>query len=512
MNAEASQDIRAVEELKQAHDRIMGEVRKVIVGQTQVIEDLLIAHSVERPLSSRRRARAREDAPRLHARARARSRVLAHPVHARSHALGHHRHRCAGRGRNESPRVPLHQGPGVREHRARRRDQPHAAEDAGGAAPGDAGERSDRGRRDAIRSRRRSSCSPRRTRSSRKARIRFPKRSSTASCSTSRWAIRRWTRSAASWKRPRRRYAAKLDKVLGAADILRLQTLVRRVPVAADVVQYAVRLARASRPKTDDAPKFVKDWVSWGAGPRATQYLVLGAKTRAILDGRYTPTTEDVRAVARAVLRHRIVTNFNAEAEGIDGVTIVDQLVEHVAAGRCGRRVTALPRRRRRRQARRPSRARALGRRGLRRRSAPEPVQGLLGRVRRASPVHRRRPAEERRLEGVREVRSLLREGVRGRDEPPRVPRARRLRLDGLRLGSARRSSSTRARSPPRSPTSCSASRTRSGCSSSIAEFAGSFRRDRPAIICTFSFKNWKRRRPRPRPSWPKRCTDWPNA
>jgi MoxR-like ATPase len=96
-------------------------------------------------------------------------------------------------------------------------------------------------------------------------------------------------------------------------------------------VQYAVRLVRASRPKADDAPKFVKDWISWGAGPRASQYLVLGAKTRAILDGRYTPTTADVRAVSRAVMRHRLVTNFNAEAEGIDAVSIVDRLVEHVA-------------------------------------------------------------------------------------------------------------------------------------------------------------------------------------
>jgi MoxR-like ATPase len=126
-------------------------------------------------------------------------------------------------------------------------------------------------------------------------------------------------------------YAAKLETVLGAADILRLQGLVRRVPVASDVVQYAVRLVRASRPKSDDAPKFVKDWVSWGAGPRASQFLVLGAKTRAILDGRYTPTTADVRAVSRAVMRHRLVTNFNAEAEGIDAVTIVDRLVEHVS-------------------------------------------------------------------------------------------------------------------------------------------------------------------------------------
>ncbi|HET9886952.1 MAG TPA: AAA family ATPase [bacterium] len=131
-------------------------------------------------------------------------------------------------------------------------------------------------------------------------------------------------------------YVPELDVVLGAEEIMRLQSLVRRVPVAKDVVNYAVRLVRASRPRAEDAPQFVRDWVSWGAGPRASQYLVLGAKTRAILDGRYTPTTSDVRAVARAVLRHRLVTNFNAEAEGVDPVQIVDRLVEHlepVAAG-----------------------------------------------------------------------------------------------------------------------------------------------------------------------------------
>jgi MoxR-like ATPase len=125
-------------------------------------------------------------------------------------------------------------------------------------------------------------------------------------------------------------YHADLETVLHAEEILRLQGLVRRVPVSQDLVQFAVRLVRATRPKNEDAPQFVKDWVSWGAGPRASQFLILGAKTRAILRGRYTPVAEDVQAVARAVLRHRIVTNFNAEADGIDPVDIVDRLVEHV--------------------------------------------------------------------------------------------------------------------------------------------------------------------------------------
>jgi MoxR-like ATPase len=126
-------------------------------------------------------------------------------------------------------------------------------------------------------------------------------------------------------------YQADLARVLSADDILRLHGLVRRVPVAEDVVRYAVGLVRASRPRSDSAPSFVKEWVSWGAGPRASQFLVLGAKTRAILDGRYTPTTDDVRSVAVATLRHRIVTNFNAEAEGITDVDIVNRLVREVA-------------------------------------------------------------------------------------------------------------------------------------------------------------------------------------
>jgi len=100
------------------------------------------------------------------------------------------------------------------------------------------------------------------------------------------------------------------------------------VPVADLVVEYAVTLARKTRPNADGAPKFINDWISWGAGPRASQYLILGAKTRAILDGRPTPDIDDVRAVAKPVLRHRIVTNFAAEAEGVNALEIVNRLLE----------------------------------------------------------------------------------------------------------------------------------------------------------------------------------------
>jgi MoxR-like ATPase len=122
-------------------------------------------------------------------------------------------------------------------------------------------------------------------------------------------------------------YEADPKTVLSTASILGLQRLVRRIPVAEHVVRYAVRLSRASRPGPE-SHDFVRDWVSWGAGPRAAQYLVLGGKARAALLGRPTPGVEDVRAVAPAVLRHRIIPNFNAEADGISTLDIIAKLLE----------------------------------------------------------------------------------------------------------------------------------------------------------------------------------------
>ncbi len=119
-----------------------------------------------------------------------------------------------------------------------------------------------------------------------------------------------------------------LKKVYTADDIIFFQDLVRRVPVADNVISYAVDLVTRTRPNTEGAPQFINDFVRWGAGPRASQYLILGAKARAVLEGRHTPDIEDVRRVARPVLRHRLVTNFNAEAEGISSVHIVDRLLE----------------------------------------------------------------------------------------------------------------------------------------------------------------------------------------
>ena len=125
-------------------------------------------------------------------------------------------------------------------------------------------------------------------------------------------------------------FQAQLNKVLAPARILELQELVRRIPVSDHVVRYAVRLTRASRPHGPTAPDFVSQWVSWGAGPRGCQYLVLGAKALAVLSGRVAPSCADVRALAKPILQHRIITNFHAEAEGVDSLQIIEQLVEAV--------------------------------------------------------------------------------------------------------------------------------------------------------------------------------------
>ncbi len=121
-----------------------------------------------------------------------------------------------------------------------------------------------------------------------------------------------------------------LGKIMGGEEIVALQKLARRVPVSDHVVAYAVRLARATRPNENNSLSYIKNWVNWGAGPRASQYMILGAKTRAILDGRYTPSVEDVRAAARPVLRHRIVTSFNAEADGVGTLDIIERLLNDV--------------------------------------------------------------------------------------------------------------------------------------------------------------------------------------
>lgn len=119
-----------------------------------------------------------------------------------------------------------------------------------------------------------------------------------------------------------------LQKVLGPEEILALQDLVLRVPVAEETVRFAVQLVRRTRPKEEGAPDFVRRYLAWGAGPRASQYLILAAKARAVLHGRFAAEREDVIALAGPVLRHRVLPNFTAEAEGVNASRIVDRLLE----------------------------------------------------------------------------------------------------------------------------------------------------------------------------------------
>ncbi len=124
-------------------------------------------------------------------------------------------------------------------------------------------------------------------------------------------------------------YVPRIEKVLSGDEIVYFQDLIRRVPVADNVVEYAVKIVRASRPE-ESAHDFIKDFLSYGAGPRASQYLILGAKSRAALMGRYTPEIDDIKSVALSVLRHRIVTNFNAEAENVSANEIISRLLEKI--------------------------------------------------------------------------------------------------------------------------------------------------------------------------------------
>ena len=121
-----------------------------------------------------------------------------------------------------------------------------------------------------------------------------------------------------------------VEKVFSKESIIGFQDLVYRVPISDNVVNYAVKLAASTRPNENTGSEYVKKWVEWGAGPRASQYLVLGAKAKALLDGRPTPSIEDIQLLAPEILRHRILPNFNAEAEGIKVDDIVNQLIQNL--------------------------------------------------------------------------------------------------------------------------------------------------------------------------------------
>lgn len=123
-------------------------------------------------------------------------------------------------------------------------------------------------------------------------------------------------------------YTPQVEKVLSGKEILELQRLVRSVPVSDTLIRYAVKIVTLTRPSSDSkCPQYVKDWVQWGASPRASQYLTLGAKAKCVLEGRHTPSIDDIRYVTMSVLRHRIITNFNANAEEIKTEDIIEKLL-----------------------------------------------------------------------------------------------------------------------------------------------------------------------------------------
>ena len=122
--------------------------------------------------------------------------------------------------------------------------------------------------------------------------------------------------------------APTLRKLINGEEVLKFQDVVQRVPVPDHIYDTAVEMVRQTRPNTDEAPSFVKQWVTWGAGPRAIQYLIRGAKARAVLQGSYMARLEDLEAVAEPVLAHRILTNFQAQAEGTTSRSVIEQLVQ----------------------------------------------------------------------------------------------------------------------------------------------------------------------------------------
>jgi len=124
-------------------------------------------------------------------------------------------------------------------------------------------------------------------------------------------------------------YNPKLEKIISAEEIIFFQSLIRRIPIPDNVLQYAVSLAQKTRPNTKVATSDVNNYLSWGAGPRASQYLVIGAKCHAALNGKFSPDIENVKAVAPAILRHRIVRNYKAEADGVSVEKIVEGLLKN---------------------------------------------------------------------------------------------------------------------------------------------------------------------------------------
>ncbi len=122
----------------------------------------------------------------------------------------------------------------------------------------------------------------------------------------------------------------KIEGSISKADILKFQKIIKDIPVADNTVDYAVRLVNATRKGSEHSDDKLAEWIRWGAGPRASQYLILGAKVRAVLHNRFTPEIKDIRAIAKSVLRHRIVTSFSAEAEGVNVEDIISYIIEKI--------------------------------------------------------------------------------------------------------------------------------------------------------------------------------------
>jgi len=122
-------------------------------------------------------------------------------------------------------------------------------------------------------------------------------------------------------------YSPKVNVILSKKEIIEFQDLVRKVPVADEVIEYTVGVVSKSRPVNGNSPDYIKNYISWGAGPRASQYLILGAKTLAILEGRFSPDIEDIKRVSNSVLRHRLILNFNAEADNVNVLEIINKLM-----------------------------------------------------------------------------------------------------------------------------------------------------------------------------------------
>ena len=121
-----------------------------------------------------------------------------------------------------------------------------------------------------------------------------------------------------------------LDKVISKEELQSFQELIRHVPVAENVIQYAVQLVSMTRPSDDSSPQITRDWLEWGAGPRASTFLIMASQAKCLLTGRSTPDIDDIKAVAKPVLRHRIITNFTAEADGVSKEDVLDQLIDQI--------------------------------------------------------------------------------------------------------------------------------------------------------------------------------------